>query len=178
MSELEPIDRQPESGEICPACAHTDSIIRETSTRALDAGDLVSVWVFGWLGFISALTGRTTVRLRCQHCNCRFARRTGFFSGLLWWIVLTVIATAPFAALATIGAPYKRGSQYVLDSVASVCEFGITHPLSILLAILIPALSAAMTVLNITINRRYERSQLIRAVAKRDHERTSTDPRA
>lgn len=168
MSEMEPIDRQPESGEICPACGHTDAIMRETTIRPIDETDLAGVWMFGTLGYITAITGRKTVRLRCERCDCRFATGGNALAAVFWWLIITAIVTAPFAALATIGAPYIRGSHYLLDRVSEVCQFGITHPMSVLLAILIPALSAAITMLYITMNRRYERAQLIRAVAKRD----------
>ena len=72
MSDSELIVSAPLAGNICPSCARTDAIVRETSIHSLDKIDLIGAWMFGILGILTIMTGRKTVRLRCQHCQCRF----------------------------------------------------------------------------------------------------------
>ena len=59
-------------GACCPACGRAGGIRRERRAQDLDAGDVVAAWLFGLLGVLLVLGGRTTVRLRCTACRCRF----------------------------------------------------------------------------------------------------------
>lgn len=168
MSDSELIVSAPLAGNICPSCARTDAIVRETSIRALDRIDLIGAWMFGILGLLAVMTGRKTVRLRCQHCQCRFPSQSSAIAGFFAWAVATAFVTAIVAFIASFGGPYQTGTMPLLDGASRMCEYGAAHPLTAVMVVVIPVFSALVVFIYASLNTRYDRAQIIRAVAKRD----------
>ncbi len=168
MSDSELIVSTPLAGNICPSCARTDAIVRETSTRPWDRIDLIGAWMFGILGLLTVITGRKTVRLRCQHCQCRFPSQSSAIAVFFAWALATAFVTTIVALLASLGGPYQTGTMPLLDRASRLCEYGVVHPLTAIMVVAIPVFSAVVVFFYASLNARYDRAQIIRAVAKRD----------
>jgi hypothetical protein len=90
-------------GHRCPACGRAAGIRRERRTEAYDTGHLALAAIFGWLGVLAAVGGRTRVRLRCTNCQCQFPEPIGFVRGLLAWLIVAG-AIVGMTYLATLDA--------------------------------------------------------------------------
>lgn len=104
-------------GAVCPNCACVDRIVDEKVTRPLETSDVVSAWLFGLLGAVVSLFGRTTRRLRCLACGCRFPAPTGLITRVVLWLVLTTLAMLVFG-----GASYFAESSLTSQSLAWVSD--------------------------------------------------------
>lgn len=107
-------------GVWCPACGRPRGISRETLTRPLGAADVVVAGVFGVIGAIMTLSGRSTVRLRCAACRCRFPEPAG-----AWRIAVRVALLA--SVLGVIAYVWVVGAAGEVPALLAVAGVVLLH---------------------------------------------------
>lgn len=158
--------RQAVRGVICPACSHVDAVIEETHVRPLDASDVIGAWMFGWVGALAALTGRTTKRLRCGRCSCRFSRGVGLFTKLFWWMVVVGVAMVIAGVSAAMLQPTMATGA--LSPVSGACSWLAANPLVAVVLVATFLLVLFFSAVIAHTNAAVERRHLYNALLKRE----------
>lgn len=155
----------PVVGHICPACAEVDQIIDESETEPLGGGDLVGAWLFGLLGVLLALSGRTTRRLRCLRCRCRFGYPPGLPAKLIVWLVVTGVAGVLLSVAARVYAP--KDNNAFLRWVSATCTTLAKQPMLAASIAATLALSGVLAVVIGHVRESYRRHEICRAIQRR-----------
>ena len=103
----------PVEGSRCPACGDRDAIYMETEHEPMSREEAVLSRAMGVLGMIASMVPRSSVRLRCAECDCRFPRPLSRGTRYAW-------AGAALALLVGAGAVFFAHRGVLTAWLASV----------------------------------------------------------
>lgn len=145
----------PVRGYCCPACGNASLIYLEPpAERCYTSGDMLSVALFGWLGWLS-VSAEGQPDLNCGKCGKRFVRPMTMVTFLVLWLVVTFIAA--FSTYVIASASNPTGDNPAAGAWADITREVARHPEATLLACAAAILLAFITVIVQAAKRRRER---------------------
>jgi len=172
---MQPRQNRPVRGYCCPACGKASEIYREPNpSRKYSSSDLLTVAVFGWLGYLSVVPADRS-RLHCGGCGKRFMRPLGGAGFLIQWLVLTVIVI--FIAYVTAAA-FLKGAPAGVGMLSGAAREIARNPEAVLVAFAAAFLTTCITIIAHAGSRARERmiTWRIRYAQEKAVEKTSFAP--